>query len=348
MAVLGPFNFPGHLPNGHIVPALLAGNTVVFKPSEMTPMVAQKTLECWQAANIPPGVINLVQGGKETGKALSEHKDINGLLFTGSWNTGCHFAKLFAEYPEKILALEMGGNNPYIISSVQNIQAAAYLTIQSAFLTSGQRCTCARRLIIIDSPQSKTFLSTLIKMAESIRVGAYTDSPEPFMGPLISAAAASMLISKHDSLIRQGAIPILPLKILSKGPAFLSPGIIDVSAITSPDEELFGPLLQVIHVPNFTAALEIANRTKYGLAAGLLSDKPKEYELFYKYVKAGIINWNTPLTGASSAAPFGGIGQSGNHRPSALYAADYCAYPIASLERGTIVTTTELLPGIEV
>lgn len=347
MAVLGPFNFPGHLPNGHIVPALLAGNTVVFKPSEMTPMTAQKTIECWEAANLPAGVINLIQGGKDTGKALSEHKDINGLLFTGSWNTGCYFAKLFADHPEKILALEMGGNNPFIVSNVQNIKAAAYLTIQSAFLTSGQRCTCARRLIIIDSPQSEAFLSSLLAMTQTIRIGTYNESPEPFMGPLISKAAASGLISKYHALLKQGAIPLLSMKNLPKGPAFVSPGIVDVTPIDPPDEELFGPLLQVFHVKDFSGALETANRTKYGLAAGLLSDDPAEYESFYKHIKAGIVNWNTPLTGASSAAPFGGIGQSGNNRPSALYAADYCAYPVASLEKEVIGHTSPLLPGIE-
>lgn len=348
MAVLGPFNFPGHLPNGHIVPALLAGNTVVFKPSELTPLVASKTMECWQAAQLPNGVINLVQGEKNTGKSLSEHPGINGLLFTGSRNTGLSLAKTFAAHPEKILALEMGGNNPLVVSTVKDGKAAAYLAIQSAFLTSGQRCTCARRLIVINSPHGNNFLSTLISMTKSIRVGAYTERPEPFMGPVIAPEAAERLLAAYASLKQQGGVPLLPLERLPKGPAFLSPGIIDVTPLPQPaDEELFGPLLQVIRVPDLAAALEVANSTKYGLSAGLLSDDRAEYETFYKHAKAGIVNWNTPLTGASSAAPFGGVGQSGNHRPSALYAADYCAYPVASLEAETVNLQPPSAPGID-
>ncbi len=148
VAVFGPYNFPGHLPNGHIVPALIAGNTIVFKPSELTPKVAEEVLKIWQAAGLPQGVINLVQGELETGKALASNKMIDGLFFTGSSATGHLLHEQFGGQPGKILALEMGGNNPLIVKDVSDITAVVHDIIQSAFVTTGQRCTCARRLFI--------------------------------------------------------------------------------------------------------------------------------------------------------------------------------------------------------
>lgn len=347
IAVLGPYNFPGHLPNGHIIPALLAGNTVVFKPSELTPLVGEKMIALWKKSGLPQGVINLVQGLAETGKFLSKHPGIDGLLFTGSWPTGKSLAATFAETPQKILALEMGGNNPLIVSSLSNIKAAAYITVQSAFLSSGQRCTCARRLIVIQNGFSKTFQEQLIAMIKAIQVGAYTDTPEPFMGPVISLAAAKKLLETQKKLQDSGGKSLVPMQHLKNDLPFLSPGLIDVTDIRErSDEELFGPLLQLIRVPDINSAIEEANHTAYGLSAGLLSDSLEEYELFYQKIRAGVVNWNTQLTGASSSAPFGGIGKSGNHRPSAFYAADYCAFPVASLENKTLQMPSTIAPGI--
>lgn len=342
VAVFGPFNFPGHLPNGHIIPALIAGNSVIFKPSELTPLVAETVIKLWEECGLPEGVINLLQGGVETGRLLSEHPDIDGLFFTGSFNTGLILSKLFSTRPDKILALEMGGNNPLVIGKISDPQTAAYLTIQSAYLTAGQRCSCARRLII----SSDQILQTLIPMVEAIQVGPYTQTPEPFMGPVISARTAEKLMQKQQELIDQGAKPLI--KMTHRGAGFLTPGLVDVTEMKErKDEEIFGPLLQVIRVPDFEAALEEANRTAFGLCAGLLSDDPAEYAAFYRRVRAGVINWNAPLTGASSQAPFGGVGYSGNHRPSAFYAADYCSYPVASLETPRIKLPEPPLPGLK-
>ena len=348
IAVFGPYNFPGHLPNGHIVPALLAGNTVVFKPSELTPLVGELTLEIWKESGIPTDVLTLLQGGRETGQQIAEHPKINGLFLTGSWNTGKILLQQFAHQPEKILALEMGGNNPFIVHEVSDLAGAAYLTIQSAYLTSGQRCTCARRLIIPKGAEGDQFIHELTEMTKKIRVGPYTDSPEPFMGPVVSHATAQKLLDAQARLKKQGGKSLLEMKLLKEGTGFLSPGLMDVSEIPQRmDEEFFGPFLQIIRVPDFNAALTEANYTAYGLAAGLLSDKKENYEAFYRKIKAGIVNWNSPLTGASSAAPFGGVGHSGNFRPSAYYAADYCSYPVASLENQTVIMPAKLSPGIQ-
>lgn len=348
VAVFGPYNFPGHLPNGHIVPALLAGNTVVFKPSELTPHVAEQTVRLWQEAGLPAGALNLVQGEKETGIALANHPQLDGLFFTGSSATGNLLHKQFAGRPEKILALEMGGNNPLIVHEASDLRAAAYITVQSAFLSSGQRCTCARRLIVPQGQKGDDFLAQLATMTRNITVGRYDDTPEPFMGPMVSLVESEKLILAEQDLIARGAKALVPMQRLKDDLPFISPGILDVTAVKNrEDREFFGPLLQVIRVEGFDAALAEANNTAFGLSAGLISDSRALYEQFAATIRAGIVNWNRPLTGASSAAPFGGIGCSGNHRPSAYYAADYCAYPMASMESNTPTMPEKPAPGLK-
>lgn len=348
VSVFGPYNFPGHLPGGHIIPALLAGNTVIFKPSEQTPKVAEKTTQLWQEAGLPAGVLNLVQGEKETGIALANHPGIDGLFFTGSSPTGHLLHKQFAGRPEKILALEMGGNNPLVVHEAGDTKAAAYLTIQSAFISSGQRCSCARRLIVPTGKEGDAFLETLAEMTRNITVGRYTDSPEPFMGPLISLTESERLMKAEEELIASGAKAIVPMQRLDDALPFLSPGILDVTHVKNrPDRELFGPLLQVIRVKDFTAAIDEANNTAYGLAAGLISDNRHLWEQFARQSRAGIVNWNRQTTGASSAAPFGGPGTSGNHRPSAYYAADYCAFPMATMENEKATLPDAISPGLK-
>ncbi|WP_100658011.1 succinylglutamate-semialdehyde dehydrogenase [Alteromonas flava] len=348
VAVFGPYNFPGHLPNGHIVPALLAGNTVVFKPSDLTPMVAEHTLKLWEKAGLPAGVINLVQGEVETGKALASHRDIDGLFFTGSSRTGKMLHEQFAGHPGKILALEMGGNNPLIVKDVADIDAAVHDIVQSAFVTSGQRCTCARKLFIQNGAQGDAILARLIEVTKAIKVGDYDAAEQPFMGAMISANAAAQMVAAQEKLQAMGATPLLELTQPDTEKGFATPGILDVTAIIDemPDEEHFGPLLKVVRYDNFDDAIRWGNATNFGLSAGLLADDRSDYEHFLTHIRAGIVNWNRPITGASSAAPFGGIGESGNHRASAYYAADYCAYPVASVELDKVTMPGTLSPGL--
>ncbi|MCY1207426.1 N-succinylglutamate 5-semialdehyde dehydrogenase [compost metagenome] len=347
VAVFGPYNFPGHLPNGHIVPALLAGNAVVFKPSELTPKVAELTVKCWVEAGLPAGVLNLVQGARETGVALAGNPGIDGLFFTGSSRTGNLLHQQFAGRPDKILALEMGGNNPLVVDQVQDVDAAVYTIIQSAFISAGQRCTCARRLLVPEGAWGDALLARLVSVASTIRVGAFDDQPAPFMGSVISLDAARHLLKAQEHLIAGGAVALLAMSQPLENAALLTPGILDVTAVADrPDEEFFGPLLQVIRYRDFDAAIAEANATQYGLAAGLLSDSAERYQQFLIESRAGIVNWNKQLTGAASSAPFGGVGASGNHRASAYYAADYCAYPVASLESETLALPATLTPGV--
>lgn len=334
MAVFGPYNFPGHLPNGHIVPALIAGNTVVFKPSEITPAVAEFMVKTWVEAGLPAGVLNLVQGGRDTGAALVAADGIDGLLFTGSAQTGLAISRQLLDRPQVIQALEMGGNNPLIVHEAEDHTAAAVLTILSAFVSSGQRCTCARRLIVPVGAEGDAFIDALVVAMNKITVGDWADETPTFMGPLVSKRAADRVLAVQDTLIASGAKALRAVKRLELGDAFLSPGLLDVTDVKNKvDEEVFGPLLQLTRVADFEAAIKEANNTKYGLASGLISDSAALYESFYPRARAGIVNWNQQLTGAASTAPFGGIGWSGNHRPSAYYAADYCSFAVASMEQ---------------
>jgi succinylglutamic semialdehyde dehydrogenase len=347
VAVFGPYNFPGHLPNGHIVPALLAGNCVLFKPSELTPATAELTVRCWIDAGLPGGVLNLLQGARQTGVALAAEADIDGLFFTGSSGTGHRLHEQFGGRPEKILALEMGGNNPLIVEPVADLDAAVYTIVQSAFISAGQRCTCARRLLVPQGAWGDQLLARLVEVAARLEVGAFDQQPPPFMGSVISLPAAEQLLAAQASLIERGAVSLLPMTQPRPGAALLTAGILDVTRVAErSDEELFGPLLQVVRHADFAAAICEANATRYGLAAGLLSDSEAQYREFWLHSRAGIVNWNKPLTGAASSAPFGGVGASGNHRASAYYAADYCAYPVASLEVAQLALPTSLAPGV--
>jgi succinylglutamic semialdehyde dehydrogenase len=332
MAVLGPYNFPAHLPNGHIVPALIAGNAIVFKPSEKTPATAELLVKCFHRAGISAAVVQLLIGGPTEGQALVAHEGIDGVLFTGSAHTGIAINRKLATRPDKIVALEMGGNNPLVVWDTPMITDAAAIVVQSAFTSAGQRCTAARRLIVKRS-MYEPLMTEVKRLADRIIVGGPFDDPTPFMGPVIDNYAADGLTESFLYLLSHGGKAIKHLIRPRDDLPFLSPAIIDVSGVKEkPDVELFGPLLQVSQADELDEAIAEANNTRFGLSASLVGGTPQEYNRFWANVRAGVINWNRPTNGASSAAPFGGVGLSGNHRPSAYYAADYCAYPVASTE----------------
>ena len=347
VGVLGPFNFPAHLPNGHIVPALLAGNTVVFKPSEQSPAVGAWMMEKWVEAGLPDGAINLVQGGREVGQAICQHSELDALLFTGSSRAGAALNQSLASNPGKILALEMGGNNPLVVIEAADHEAAAYHSILSAFITAGQRCTCARRLIVVDNESSQRFIETLVRMTQQVTYGFSSDDPQPFMGTLISATMGRHALETQGQLIARGGIPLIEMASHRGCDALISPGIIDVTNISDrEDEELFGPMLSLIRVPDFDAAIQEANNTAYGLSAGIFTDEESLYREFIHRIRAGIVNWNRQTTGASGKLPFGGCGLSGNNRPGAWFAADYCSFPVASLEMKQLTMPEKRMQGL--
>ncbi len=346
MAVLGPYNFPGHLPNGHIVPALLAGNTVVFKPSELTPLVGRRMAEAFATAGLPEGVFNLVQGGRESGAALLA-QPIDGLLFTGSAEAGAYFRRQFVDRTEVILALELGGNNPLIVWDDVDPEAAAGIIAQSSFITTGQRCSCARRLILPRGAAGDRVIEATLALAERLSIGPW-DSAEVFMGPLISERAAEGAKAKVAALVHQGAQALKPFEgVAGLSGAFVTPAVLEVSNIVPPDEEIFAPVVQIKRVDSFDQAIDAANATRYGLSAGLVSDADERWRTFLNRSRAGVVNRNRPTTGAAANMPFGGLGNSGDHRPSAYYAADYCAYPVASFEADRALSTTAEIKGLK-
>ena len=345
IAVLGPYNFPGHMPNGHILPALLAGNTIIFKPSEKAAAVAELTAEYWNQAGLPAGVLNLLQGEASVGQYLCMHSGVKGVFFTGSRHVGESIQASLSV--EKVCALEMGGNSPLIVWDASDIDAAVFATIQSAFITSGQRCSAARRLIVPSNKFGEIFLKRLVELTGQIRVGRYDETPEPYMGPLRLPEMVDHLLQKQEHLISRGALPLLKNERIPLGSSFVTPGILDVTPVTQrEDEEIIGPFLQVIRVTDFDSALIEANNTKYGLAAGIFTEDPKLYDRFQDVVRAGILNWNQQLTGASPWAPFGGIKRSGNFRPSGYLASDYCVYSTGTIEQTKLVLPSELPAGL--
>ncbi|WP_379547448.1 succinylglutamate-semialdehyde dehydrogenase [Qipengyuania sp. DSG2-2] len=332
MVVLGPYNFPAHLPNGHIVPALIAGNVVIFKPSEKTPAVGELLMQCFNKAGISAAVAQFFPGGPDEGKALVAHSGVDGVLFTGSAQAGIAINKRLATNPGKIVALEMGGNNPIVVADTPLVTDAAILIVKSAFTTAGQRCTAARRLIVLDSMYDAV-IAEVKRLADRLIVGEPFADPAPFMGPVIDNGAADQLVESFLYFLSNGGKAIKHMQRANDDLPFLSPAIIDTTGIPDrPDVELFGPLLQVIKVGSLDEAIAEANNTRFGLSASLIGGTPQDYSRFWASVRAGIVNWNQPTNGASSKAPFGGLGLSGNHRPAAFYAADYCAYPVASSE----------------
>jgi succinylglutamic semialdehyde dehydrogenase len=346
MAVLGPYNFPGHLPNGHIVPALLAGDTIVFKPSEETPLAGRRMALAWEEAGLPRGVFNLIQGDRDAGAALLS-QPIHGLLFTGSAAAGAYFRRRFIDRPEVILALELGGNNPLIVWDGEP-HAAASIIVQSSFITTGQRCSCARRLIVPEGDYGTAVVQAVDRLTDRLTIGSWDDPKEAFMGPLISEAAADRAVTQYQHLLDRGARSLRPFQQNgNRSRAFVSPGIIDVTGVEVPDEEIFAPLLQVRRVASFDDAVREANATAFGLSAGLISGDDALWHHYVDRAHAGVVNRNRPTTGASGAMPFGGLGASGNHRPSAYYAADYCAYPIASFEAPGVSDLSHEIKGLE-
>ena len=347
MVVLGPYNLPLHLPGAHIVPALLAGNTVLFKPSEKTPAVGDWILNAWRSTGAPAGVLEGIHGAVEQAKWAVDSPATAGVLFTGSYSAGKQLHLQLAGRPECLLALEMGGNNPLVVDRVKSRQSAMINIIQSAFITSGQRCTCARRLIVVNHPENAGFLEDLSRNIQKIQVGNPLSDKQPFMGSLVSNAAAESILTAQAELRSHGAVVLNEATLHNASGAVVTPGLVLVKEAHVKDEEHFGPLLTAMVADDLDQAISIANQTKYGLAAGLLTDDPSSFHHFLDHIRAGIVNWNSPTTGASGKLPFGGTGASGNHRPSGYFAADYCSYPVASIENHLLSTTTNLPPGLQ-
>ena len=199
---------------------------------------------------------------------------------------------------------------------------------------------------MVDDPENKGFLEELSLAISKIQVGNPLLPRQPYMGTLVSAQAAEGILNAQSELSDGGAVVLNHAQIDASCNAQISPGLLLLQKPGN-DQEYFGPLLTAILVKDLDEAILEANRTKYGLAAGVLTDDRSAYHHFVKYVRAGIINWNSPTTGASGKLPFGGTDASGNHRPSGYYASDYCSYPVASIETHELTLPASLPPGLQ-
>lgn len=349
MAVVGPFNFPAHLPNGHIVPALVAGNTIVFKPSEQTPAVGQMMAECIHQAGFPPGVFNLVQGDGETGRLLVAHETVDGILFTGSYEVGLKIKQETLTHYNKILALEMGGKNATVVWEDADLDKAIYESLVGAYMTSGQRCSCTSR-IILHPRIADQFIDKFYESAKRLSIGHW--SKNPFMGPLINAGAVEKYLRFQEIANRENCESLMrgkALELENKG-HYVTPSIHLVKKYDPQSvyqkSEIFGPNVAIYVESDFSKAMEIVSSTGYGLVMALFSKNKELYEKALFEARVGLLNWNRTTNGASSRLPFGGMGKSGNDRPSAHFAIQYCTVPVASLEDPTSLDLSKALPGM--
>jgi succinylglutamic semialdehyde dehydrogenase len=336
MAVLGPYNFPAHLPNGHIVPALLLGNTIVFKPSEKGASVGQLLAELAVEAGFPAGVFNVVQGGGAIASRLANHPEVDGVLFTGSFPVGRRILEANLDTPGRLIALEMGGSNPAVVTAKADLRRAAIECVRAAFATTGQRCTCTRR-IIVDEAVADRFIPMVLRLASNLVIAAADDGVPAFMGPMVTADARDAVLRAQAAIASRGRL-LLEASPLDRDGYFLSPGAVEVPTFATgagsgcdAEEEIFGPFVQFARARDLDDAIIQANATRFGLAASLFSMDEGEWTRFFAECRAGCINWNTGTAGASSKLPFGGLGRSGNHRPAGAFAVDACAYPVASM-----------------
>ncbi|MDP3938837.1 MAG: aldehyde dehydrogenase family protein [Deltaproteobacteria bacterium] len=350
LAVLGPYNFPLHLPNGHIVPALATGNCVVLKPSEIAPGVSQIVAECWEGAGLPPGVFNLVQGDGESGARLARHADVKGVLFTGSWETGTRVREATRDQPGKILALEMGGKNAAIVLHDADLDRAAAECFLAAFQTTGQRCTATSRLIL-DRRVADPFLARFLSLARAARIGHGAD-PETFLGPLATERALHRFFDLVESAEKEGAEALLEAHRpdTTRRGHYVSPGVHRIERVDRASryqqEEIFGPDVSVLVVDGLDEALSAQDATDYGLALAIFTRSRAAYEEAFFRSEVGVLNWNRGTAGAPSTLPFGGRRRSGNDFPSALLAPVYCTYPVASLETEAPFDPASLPPGV--
>ncbi len=337
-AVIGPFNVPGHLPNGQILPALLTGNTVVFKPSELTPFVGQIMAECFQAAELPAGVFNLVHGDGAVGAKLSGHPGVSLVLFTGSYPTGRRIAQSALGHPGKLVAMEMGGKNAALVLDDAPLEWTVKEIVHGAFSTTGQRCSSTSR-VFVQRGAAKEFLKLFLEKTDGIRAGYFDESP--FMGPLVSAAAAERFLSAQKKAARMGYETLREGKRLpsSRCGHYVSPSIHlwerRWKAPAKPDywdEELFAPDVAVYVMDSEEEMIAANNASRYGLVASVFTRSEEKFRRIMPELEDGVVHWNRTTAMTPGRLPFGGVKQSGNHWPAGLFVPYACVSPVASVE----------------
>ncbi len=346
LAVLGPFNFPAHLPNGHIVPALATGNTVVFKPSDLAPAVGEFLWRLFRDAGLPRGVLELVQGRAETGSALALHPGVDGVLFTGSHAVGRALQAATLDQPGKLLALELGGKNGMIVWEDADLPLAIAEAALSIAATTGQRCSSLSRIFVARA-RIDEFTERLASLLGGLVIGPPLE-PGVFMGPLVSRAAFERVTRGRAGAAAAGGERVFRGATNRIAP-YVAPGLVRFAGLEQSHpvqrEELFGPEAALYAVDDLDEAIAAVNDSDYGLAASVMSQSRATYEHCVGRIRTGVLNWNRGTIGASGRLPFGGGKQSGNDRPAALTATLYCTTPQAHLEYAGGLDPKALPPG---
>lgn len=347
LAVLGPFNFPAHLPNGHIVPALATGNTVVWKPSELAPAVAEFVAEAWKEAGLPPGVLELIHGAAETGRSLAVHPDVDGVLFTGSSAVGQSLVRATLAQPDKLLALELGGKNGILVLADADLDLAVAETAISICATTGQRCSSASR-VFVEAPLFSAFCDRLTQVLRGVRLGHPLEEGV-FMGPLISLRAHEKL-THYRAIAREAGGERLPCGETVLPPPYAAPGLVRFTNAEQPHpyqrDEIFGPEAALYPVTSLEHGISALNDSDFGLVASIFTRDRSRYAHAIGRVRTGLLHWNRGTIGASARLPFGGLRQSGNDRPAGIFSALYCTVPQSHLEHGGGLDPKTLPPGM--
>ena len=336
--IIGPFNFPCHLANGQILSALIAGNSIIFKPSEKTCYSGELLIECFHQAGFPKGVINLAQGDGETARRMLKDKRIKGVFFTGSKEVGLKVLQSTHQDLSKLVSLELGGKNPAIVHKDADFDFTLQELLKGAFLTTGQRCT-STSLVFIHHSMAQKFVESFHQLAKKIIVDHPIDHQrEPFMGPLIDQRSLDEYLLYMGMAKREGMEEIMRGKQLEReNPGFyVSPSIhysdkfnFDGHFLAS---EIFGPNCSIIPYQDEEEAIALANSTEYGLACSVFTKDQSFFDLCVRDIDSGLINLNRSTVGASAKLPFGGVKNSGNYRPAAVSTIDACVYQMSSLQ----------------
>ncbi len=334
VGVIGPFNFPLHLCHAHVIPALLGGNTVVIKPSDISPLCGQRYAEAAHAAGLPAGVLNVVLGTGAVGAALLAEPAVRGVCFTGSWHVGRRILEATLDRPELLVALEMGGKNMCVVLDDCSLRQAVHEVLVGGYLSAGQRCTGTDR-VLVHRKIAERFITAMKKAVESLRFGNPEDA-SVFGGPMANEAAVAKLEVALAAARAGGAEAVVPGARLPGGSYRtaslhrLPAGVHHIAGYT--DVEVFGPDLCVEVVESDEEAIAILQASPYGFANAVFTASRDRFEAFARSVQSGILNRNRSTNLASPKLPFGGVGKSGNYRPAGAWAHRNVVSPVAVLE----------------
>lgn len=336
IACITPWNFPSAIPLWVILPSVLAGNTVVFKPAEQTPIVAHKLMELFHEAGFPKGVINILHGmGEEVGDPLVKHKDVAAVLFTGSRAVGKYIQSVAAGDAYKFVATEMGGKNATIVLEDADIDLAVNACVLGAFKTTGQRCVSTSR-IIIDRKVEKEFTAKYVEKVKRIKIGNGMQE-DVFMGPLIEEGSIAKWKHHNAKAEEEGAEILIRGEELTEGDYahgnFVSPFVYKFDKYKKDTfclrEEAFSPHVAIIVVDGLEEAVEVYNDTDYGLAMACITEDYRKWRWVRDHAEFGLGYINLPSIGAEVHLPFGGVKASGNGHPGAEGILDSVTHRVA-------------------